>query len=121
MTGPGQRLLPQQTPPTMNGRRAGGLPAAALSTRSRPKGYLALAVALIVGLGALGYYFYTTAGSKTPVVVAGKDGPGGHTITRGGLGTGGGAGGVAAGGGDPGGRRLGGAGGGGGAPRPPVE
>jgi len=79
--------MPQQTPPTMNGHRAGGLPAAALSTRSRPKGYLALAVALIVGLGALGYYFYTTAGSKTPVVVAVKDVPVGHTITRDDLGT----------------------------------
>ena len=67
MTGPGPRLMPQQTPPSaMNGHRAGGLTTAPLSTRTRPKGYAALAVALIVGLGALGYYFYASAGSKTP-------------------------------------------------------
>ena len=79
MTGPGQRMMPQQAPP-MNGHRPGGLPAAALSTRTRPKGYAALAVALIVGLGALGYYFYTTAGAKVAVVVAVADIPVGHTI-----------------------------------------
>ncbi len=83
MTGPGQRLMPQQAPPSAaaNGHRA-GLQASALSTRSRPKGYAALAVALIVGLGALGYYFYTTAGAKVSVVVAVKDIPVGHTIDR---------------------------------------
>ena len=58
------------------------MPGSPLSTRSRPKGYAALAVALIIGLGALGYYFYTTAGSKVPVVVATRDIPVGHTITR---------------------------------------
>src|SRR5664279_6227420 len=83
MTGPGQRLMPQQsTPSTMNGHRPGSVQAAALSTRTRPKGYAALAVALIVGLGALGYYFYTTAGSKVAVVVATRDIPVGHTISR---------------------------------------
>jgi len=83
MTGPGQRLMPQQsTPATMNGHRPGSVQAAALSTRTRPKGYAALAVALIVGLGALGYYFYTTAGSKVAVVVATQDIPVGHTISR---------------------------------------
>ena len=83
MTGPGQRLMPQQsTPSTMNGHRPGGVQAAGLSTRTRPKGYAALAVALIVGLGALGYYFYTTAGSKVAVVVATRDIPVGHTISR---------------------------------------
>jgi Flagellar basal body P-ring biosynthesis protein len=58
-----------------------------LSARTRPKGYAALAVALIVGLGALGYYFYTTAGSKVAVVVAVQDIPVGHTISRADLGT----------------------------------
>lgn len=83
MTGPSQRLMPQQqSPTTMNGHRPGGMPGSTLSTRTRPKGYAALAVALIIGLGALGYYFYTTAGSKVPVVVAARDIPVGHTITR---------------------------------------
>ena len=83
MTGPGPRLMPQQTPAsTMNGHRAGGLTTTPLSTRTRPKGYAALAVALIVGLGALGYYFYASAGSKTPVVVATQDIPVGHVISR---------------------------------------
>jgi SAF domain len=82
MTGPGQRLMPQQAPPTTNGYRPGGVQGSPLSTRTRPKGYAALAVALIVGLGALGYYFYTTAGSKVAVVVAVQDIPVGHTITR---------------------------------------
>jgi SAF domain len=41
-----------------------------------------LAVALIIGCGALGYYFYTTAGAKVPVVMATRDIPVGHTITR---------------------------------------
>lgn len=89
MTGPGPRLMPQQqAPATVNGHRPpGGTPPGALSARTRPKGYAALAVALIVGLGALGYYFYTTAGSKVAVVVAVQDIPVGHTISRGDLGT----------------------------------
>lgn len=66
----------------MNGHRPGGVPSSPLSTRTRPKGYAALAVALIIGLGALGYYFYTTAGAKVPVVVASRDIAVGHTITR---------------------------------------
>lgn len=86
MTGPGQRLMPPASTPRLNGHRLGG-PGAPLSTRTRPKGYAALAVALIIGLGALGYYFYTSAGSKTPVVVARQDIPVGHTITRADLGT----------------------------------
>jgi hypothetical protein len=83
MTNPGQRLMPQQaSSSTVNGHRPAGLQAAVLSTRTRPKGYAALAVALIVGLGALGYYFYTTAGAKVAVVVAVQDIPVGHTISR---------------------------------------
>src|SRR3954447_1664994 len=88
MTGPGQRLMqPQQSAPSANGHRPGGPAGSPLSTRTRPKGYAALAVALIVGLGALGYYFYTTAGAKVSVVVAVKDIPVGHTIARSDLGT----------------------------------
>lgn len=74
MTGPGQRLMPpQQTSGTMNGHRPSGLPGSPLSTRTRPKVYAALAVALIIGLGGLGYYFYTEACSKVPVVVAASE------------------------------------------------
>lgn len=83
MTDPGQRLMPMQAPPpTMNGHRAAQGMTSPLSTRQRPKGYAALAVALIIGLGALGYYFYTSAGAKVPVVVAVQDVPVGHTIQR---------------------------------------
>jgi len=41
-----------------------------------------IAIVLIVGLGALGAYFYTKAGQKTPVVVVTKDVPAGHRIER---------------------------------------
>jgi hypothetical protein len=58
------------------------LAGAPLSTRHRPTGYVALAVALIVGLGALGYYLYTSAGHKVPVVMAVHDIPAGHAISR---------------------------------------
>jgi hypothetical protein len=43
---------------------------------------VALAVALIVGFGALGFWFYTSAGSKTPVVMATQDIPVGRVIQR---------------------------------------
>jgi len=80
MTGPAQRLMPTQSS-TPNGHKAQGL-STQLSTKHRPRGYAALAVALIVGLGALGYYFYTQAGAKVPVVMAVNDIPAGHTIQR---------------------------------------
>lgn len=73
--------MPPAGAPKLNGHRPGG-PGSPLSTRTRPKGYAALAVALIIGLGALGYYFYTTAGAKVSVVVASHDISVGHTITR---------------------------------------
>jgi hypothetical protein len=83
MTGPGQRLMqPQQTPPPANGHRPGNVSGAPLSTRTRPKSYAALAVALIVGMGALGYYFYTAAGQKVEIVEAATNIPVGHRITR---------------------------------------
>lgn len=55
---------------------------AGLPTRERRPGYVALAVVLIVGLAALGGYFYTRAEAKTPVVVVVRDIPAGHTISR---------------------------------------
>jgi hypothetical protein len=53
-----------------------------LPTTNRPKGYAALAVMLIVGLGVLGYWFYAQAGAKVPVLMAARDIPAGHVITR---------------------------------------
>jgi hypothetical protein len=69
---------------TTNGR--GGFPATRvgtpLPTRQKRPGYVALAIVLIVGLAALGAYFYSKAGQKTPVVVVVKDVPAGHVISR---------------------------------------
>lgn len=53
-----------------------------LPTRERKPTYVALAVALIVGLGAAGGYSYSKAGHKTPVVVVINDIPAGHVISR---------------------------------------
>lgn len=81
MTDTGPRTMPRQVPPA-NGRRAEMRLGSPLSTRQRPRGYAALAVALIVGLGALGYWFYSQAGAKVPVVLAVHDIPAGHVIAR---------------------------------------
>lgn len=70
--------------PSMNGHlpapplRAG----AELPTRQKHSGYVALAVVLIVGLAALGAYFYTQAGKKVPVVLVVHDIAAGHPIGR---------------------------------------
>jgi hypothetical protein len=53
-----------------------------LPTRQKRPGYVALAIVLIVGLAALGAYFYSKAGQKTPVVMVVKDVPAGHAISR---------------------------------------
>ena len=53
-----------------------------LPTRQKRPGYAALAVVLIVGLAALGAYFYSQAGKKVPVVVVTTDVPAGHKIAR---------------------------------------
>lgn len=67
-----------------NGRGPGtiGRPGAPLPVRQKRPGYAAIAIVLIVGLGALGAYFYSKAGEKTPVVVVTKDVPPGHRIAR---------------------------------------
>ncbi len=82
MTDTGARMMPRQQAPAANGHGPPSGLGSPLSTRQRPKGYAALAVALIVGLGALGYWFYTQAGAKVPVVVAVHDIAVGHTIDR---------------------------------------
>lgn len=81
-TSSSQRLVPPDPrgASTANGHRpAVGL---TLPTRNHPKGYVALAVALIVTFAALGFWFYAQAGSKVAVVKAVKDIPMGHTIDR---------------------------------------
>lgn len=67
-----------------NGRGPGtiGRAGAPLPVRQKRPGYAAIAIVLIVGLGALGAYFYSKAGEKTPVVVVTKNVPAGHQITR---------------------------------------
>lgn len=77
-----QRLVPSGPPGASpsNGHRPAVGPN--LPTRNRPKGYVALAVALIVTFAALGFWFYTQAGSKVTVVVAMRDIPVGHAIAR---------------------------------------
>ena len=88
MSGPLQQRVPGQPasapPSAMNGHwpPAGVSAPGNLSTRVRPKGYAALAVALLVGFGAIGFWLYTSAGQKVPIVEAANDIPVGHVITR---------------------------------------
>ncbi len=53
-----------------------------LPIRQRRPGWTALAVVLIVGFAATGAWLYTSAGSKTAVVVVVRDVPAGHVIRR---------------------------------------
>jgi hypothetical protein len=53
-----------------------------LPARERRPGQIALLVALVVGLAALGGYLHAQAGHKKPVVVVARDVPAGHAITR---------------------------------------
>jgi hypothetical protein len=55
---------------------------APLPLRQKRPGYAALAIVLIVGLAAVGAYFYSQAGKKVPVVVVTADIPAGHKIQR---------------------------------------
>jgi hypothetical protein len=64
-----------------NGHRAGVDASTPLSTVNRPRGYIALAIALIVGFAVLGYWFYAQAGGKVSVLVAAREIPAGHVIT----------------------------------------
>ena len=64
------------------GAYPGARPGNPLPTRHRRPGYIALAVVLIVGLAAVGAYWYSQAGQKTPVVVVIRDVPAGHVIGR---------------------------------------
>lgn len=53
-----------------------------LPTRQRHNGFIALALALIVGLAAIGAFLYSSAGSKTPVVMVVNEVPAGQVIER---------------------------------------
>jgi hypothetical protein len=64
-----------------NGHRPAAGFSTPLPTASRPHRYVALAVALIVGFAALGYWAYARAGGKVQVLVAARDIPAGHVIT----------------------------------------
>jgi hypothetical protein len=65
-----------------NGHRSGAGLSTPLSTTNRPKGYAALAVMLIVGFGAWGYWLYGQAGAKVPVLIAAHEIPAGHVVAR---------------------------------------
>jgi hypothetical protein len=80
MTSPGSRTLPTMAP-SSNGHRGSTSLSTPLSTSSRPRGYVALAVLLIVGFAALGYWFNAQAGGKVSVLVAARQIPAGHVIT----------------------------------------
>jgi hypothetical protein len=71
--------MPMPTGSSNGHRTTSGL-STPLSTTNRPKGYAALAVILIVGLGALGYWFYAQAGAKVPVLMAAHEIPAGQVI-----------------------------------------
>lgn len=66
-----------------NGRGAGATGRGGpLPVRQKRPGYAVIAIVMIIGLAALGAYFYTKAGQKTPVVVVTKDVAAGHRIER---------------------------------------
>ncbi len=75
---------PESAGATANGsaRVVPGSLGTALPTRQRHDGFVALAVALIVGLAAIGAYLYSSAGSKTPVVMVVREVPAGQVIER---------------------------------------
>jgi hypothetical protein len=56
--------------------------AATLATRERRPGWVALALALIVGVAAVFGYLYQQAGAKSPVVVMARTVAAGHVIAR---------------------------------------
>lgn len=53
-----------------------------MPTRQRHNGLIALSVALIVGLAALGAYLYSSAGAKAPVVMMLRQVPVGQVVQR---------------------------------------
>lgn len=65
-----------------SGRMVAGPVGTPLPTRQRNNGFVALAVALIVGLAAIGAWLYSSAGSKTLVVMVVDEVAAGQVIER---------------------------------------
>ncbi len=65
-----------------SGRMVAGPVGTPLPTRQRNNGFVALAVALIVGLAAIGAYLYSSAGSTTLVVMVVDEVAAGQVIER---------------------------------------
>jgi hypothetical protein len=82
MGGPMTTAASVRTAADGRARRAGPPPGTALPTRQRKPAYIALLAALVVGLAALGAYWYSRAGQKTAVVKVVRDVPAGHVIER---------------------------------------
>lgn len=76
---PGARTV-SMTPASNRHRTSTGM-STPLPTANRPRRYVALAVVLIVGFAALGYWAYARAGGKVEVLVAAREIPAGHVIT----------------------------------------
>lgn len=81
MTAPTSTRTAGTGPAGVNGSRQAGV-GTALPTTERHFGRGALLVALIVGLGAIGGYLYTSAGSKVAVVMVVHAVPAGQLIQR---------------------------------------
>lgn len=86
MTAPGRLSAggaPSGGSTRLGGSPLGGAPlGVALPTRQRHHGFIALAIALIVGLAAIGAYLYSSAGAKVPVVMVVRQVPVGQVIER---------------------------------------
>jgi hypothetical protein len=83
-TGTGTPLNAPASPSSLNGSGpvAAGRLGIALPTRQRRTGLVALLVALMVGLGAVGASLYASAGSKVAVVMVVRTVPAGQVISR---------------------------------------
>ena len=64
------------------GRERAGRAGIPPPARDRRRGWVALAVALVIGVGVLGGVEYQQAGAKTSIVVVAANVPTGHVITR---------------------------------------
>lgn len=87
MTSPGspsppQNVMSQASSGSGAARLSASAYATALPTRQRHNGFIALAVALIVGLAGIGAYLYSTAGAKTAVVMVLNRIPVGQVVQR---------------------------------------
>lgn len=63
-------------------REVTAVPRAPLPTRQRRPGLAALGLIVVIGMGTIFGWLYTTAGEKTPVVVLAREVPAGQVIER---------------------------------------